>query len=78
MKLIEGKKQRYLLENETPKGKAGDYFLQENGFMVDLWYINEETIDKIAQYTKEYSKKVPTERLEQIIEAYYGKDNNRL
>ena len=74
MSLLQGKKYRYLLENETPKGKEGDYFLQENGFMVDLWYINKNTIDKITEYTKEYSKKVSEERLEQIIDEYYNKN----
>lgn len=73
MKFIEGKNKRYLLKNETLKEcDIGDYFLQEeNNFIVNLCYNNGNDIKVIEQYTKEYSKKVPIERMEQIIKKRY-------
>lgn len=74
MKLIEGKKQRYLLAKENIEDyeyNNRDYFLQENKdnyFVVDLNYIkSKKEIVLITQYSKEYAKKVDEERLEEII-----------
>ena len=73
MKQIEGKNQRYLLANEEPKGyNVGDYYLKEiDTFTVGLYYINNISHTLINEYTKEYSKKVSNERLEQIIREHY-------
>lgn len=80
MKLVEGKKQRYLLKEETLKEcDVGDYFLkEEDPFTVCLFYNDGIEKKLITKYTKEYSKKVSSERLEQIIREYYDKDKDRL
>lgn len=80
MRFIEGKKQRYLLKDETLKEcDAGDYFLkEEDHFVVGLYYNDGNETKQITKYIKEYSKKVSSDRLEQIIREYYDKDKNRL
>lgn len=73
MKLIEGSKQRYFLKNETPKEcDIGQYYLkEEDDFTVGLYYNDGIEIRQVAKYTREYSKKVSEERLEEVIKEYY-------
>jgi len=74
MKLIEGKKARYLLEKENIKDyeyNNKDYFLKKdtnNNFVINLYYIKTKNdIVKVTSFSKETAEKISDKELEEYL-----------